>query len=262
MAINCTVHHPNLTSVLALVVADPTEEVDGSSIGNTVSGVVDVAAAAEAATAGKQQVVGLVLELVHGKPLAGRPTSQHLLRCKWQGDQVFTLQQCLKICHGVASALCYLHSKAISHGDVYAHNVLIDEQSQPVLCDFGAGFCYDKLSSGNFWEAMEVRAFGLFMHDVVERIAFKGQDSDIGYNGSDGTCGNIAKQEATTDITVAGRVEGRYGGMQERSAADTLQLKAIVQRCLAHEANSRPTFAELQQQLHEHLLQLADSQAQ
>jgi hypothetical protein len=68
MAINCAVQHPNLTRVLALVTDIQQQQGE--------------AAAAAAAGGDAGAVVGLVLELVHGKPLADRPTSEHLLRCK------------------------------------------------------------------------------------------------------------------------------------------------------------------------------------
>jgi hypothetical protein len=74
MAINCAVQHSNLTQVLALVTDTQQQQQQQQQ--------QDVAAAAAAAAAADEAVVGLVLELVHGKPLADRPTSQHLLRCK------------------------------------------------------------------------------------------------------------------------------------------------------------------------------------
>jgi hypothetical protein len=73
MAINCAVQHPNLTRVLALVVDTQQNQQQQQQQGE---------AAAAAAAADDGAIVGLVLELVHGKPLADRPTSEHLLRCK------------------------------------------------------------------------------------------------------------------------------------------------------------------------------------
>lgn len=60
--------------------------------------------------------------------------------------------------------------------DVYAHNIMVNQAAVqqgdpviPVLCDFGAAYCYDRATSDGFWECMEVRAFGLIMKDVVDR---------------------------------------------------------------------------------------------
>jgi hypothetical protein len=74
MGISCSVDHPHLTKVLALVIQpehdDRTPEDDGGSL------------LPAAGHRGPGDVVGLVLELVHGTPLAAKPTSEHLLRCK------------------------------------------------------------------------------------------------------------------------------------------------------------------------------------
>ncbi|KAF6263001.1 hypothetical protein COO60DRAFT_1698969 [Scenedesmus sp. NREL 46B-D3] len=203
MAINCAVRHPNLTRVLALVTDTQQQQQQQQQQG-------EVAAPAAAAAGDAGAIVGLVLELVHGKPLADRPTSRHLLRCKWGGDVSFSLPAALSICHGVAGALAYLHSLGIAHGDVYAHNIMADGQARPVVCDFGASFCYSAAADpGRFFERMEVRAFGLFMGDVVARIS---------------------EQAGVAD-----------GASQ--------QLRHLVQQCLAGSAMQRPLFALLEQQL-------------
>ena len=44
----------------------------------------------------------------------------------------------LQVAHGLAGALEHMHYCGICHGDVYAHNVLVDEKADSViLCDYG-----------------------------------------------------------------------------------------------------------------------------
>jgi serine/threonine protein kinase len=58
--------------------------------------------------------------------------------CRWAEGTRFTVDQVLTIAGGIASALAYLHSLHICHGDVYAHNILLDaETGHTTLCDFG-----------------------------------------------------------------------------------------------------------------------------
>jgi hypothetical protein len=136
--------------------------------------------------------------------------------CRWGADVAFSLAAALSICHGVASALAYLHSLSIAHGDVYAHNIMFDDHARPVICDFGASFCYSAdADPGRFFERMEVRAYGLFMHDVVARISGD-----------------------------AGAVDG----FQTHNSV-VQQLQQLVQLCLADSAMQRPRFAQLEQQL-------------
>lgn len=68
--------------------------------------------------------------------------------------------------------MAYLHEKGICHGDLYAHNVLVDETGATVLCDFGASFFYpsERHKEQSFaLEGLEVRAFGLMARDMARR---------------------------------------------------------------------------------------------
>lgn len=69
--------------------------------------------------------------------------------------------------------MSYLHEKGICHGDLYAHNVLVDgETGAAVLCDFGASFFYPSDLGDSFMlEGTEVRAFGLMARDMACRSA-------------------------------------------------------------------------------------------
>jgi hypothetical protein len=89
-----------------------------------------------------------------------------------------------------------------------------EEAAHAVLCDFGAAFCYDRSdAAAGFWEAMEVRAFGLFMQGLL-------QQHDVGDSSS---------------------ADSREGVVQ--------QLHVLVDRCLAEAPADRPSFSVLQQQL-------------
>jgi hypothetical protein len=63
IGITCHNRHPHLTQVVAVVVGDSSSDSNGEGTG-------------------ADHITGLVMKLVHGKPMADRPTSQHLLRCK------------------------------------------------------------------------------------------------------------------------------------------------------------------------------------
>lgn len=53
---------------------------------------------------------------------------------------------------------------------MYAHNVIVDleaDEGHAILCDFGASFRYPK-NSGVDFQALEVRAFGLYVQDLIK----------------------------------------------------------------------------------------------
>lgn len=88
---------------------------------------------------------GLVVERVFGKPLAEKPNLESLLRCRWEARRTYAVRFVHQVARDVAGALAFLHARHIAHGDVYAHNVLADENGESVLCDYGA--CYSLLCS-------------------------------------------------------------------------------------------------------------------
>ena len=59
------------------------------------------------------------------------------------------------------------------HGDLYAHNILINDKAHSLLGDFGAATFYryvDSLENRAF-ERLEVRAFGCLLEDLLDRCA-------------------------------------------------------------------------------------------
>ena len=77
----------------------------------------------------------------------------------------------LKIAKSIASVCSQLHRKGINHGDLYAHNILVNKTADCLLGDFGAASFYDvnSLLAHNI-ERVEVRAFGCLLEDVLNLV--------------------------------------------------------------------------------------------
>jgi hypothetical protein len=159
---------------------------------------------------------GLVLELIDPsyKNLGGPPDFQTCTRDTFPDHPAFSTDEIINILSGIASAASQLHSRGIMHGDLYAHNILINKKEfnkdlHPILGDFGAAtFYHAEDPQANLIEKIEVRAFGCLMDDLLTRINLK---------------------DSTTE---------EYEVLN--------QLKAD---CLKFNANNRPTFRELSKQL-------------
>ena len=67
-----------------------------------------------------------VMELVHGRSLSD-----------YLAQKPLTLRQAVRICHGVARGLDYIHRMGIVHRDVKPANVLLERDLTPRLADFG-----------------------------------------------------------------------------------------------------------------------------
>ncbi|KAG8872350.1 hypothetical protein FRB98_009657, partial [Tulasnella sp. 332] len=64
------------------------------------------------------------------------------------GDRlVFEAFDELKVVHGIASGIAYLHSRQVIHGDIKAANILLDHELVPALCDFGMTKVLDGMSA-------------------------------------------------------------------------------------------------------------------
>ena len=119
-----------------------------------------------------EQKMGLVLELIpsHFKNLAGPPSFDSCTRDTFKEGTEFDINIIQKICTSIADANKHLHSKGIMHGDLYAHNTLIDDQANTVFGDFGAATVYNILDkNANYFERIDVRAFGCLIEDLLNQ---------------------------------------------------------------------------------------------
>ncbi|UOE49053.1 leucine-rich repeat-containing serine/threonine-protein kinase [Mucilaginibacter sp. SMC90] len=80
-----------------------------------------------------------------------------------------TPAQILKITGTIASVAEHLHSKGIMHSDLYAHNILIDDEANTLFSDFGAACFYDAsdIETARKLELLEVRAYGCLLDDLI-----------------------------------------------------------------------------------------------
>ncbi|KAL6753508.1 hypothetical protein V8C86DRAFT_3028757 [Haematococcus lacustris] len=195
VAIACAVDHPNLTRVQAVVALAPPAPAPAAPPAAAPEPapmlLMDLVPGQPLAAKPTSQhllrcnhvitmlpgvmvVLALRLGAAEGEG-EGEGEGAPLTPTRWRPDTQFSLQQVVAIGTALSSALAYLHARCICHGDVYAHNVLWSPATagcpgpdRITLCDFGASFSYKE--GEWFWQAMEVRAFGLLMNDVQQRL--------------------------------------------------------------------------------------------
>jgi hypothetical protein len=127
---------------------------------------------------------GLVLELIppHYKNLGLPPTQDSCTRDAFHSETVLSIEKCKNILRGIAAAATHLHERGIAHGDLYAHNILIDDKGHALLGDFGAATIYGKDSEmARSLERMEVFAFGHLIEDLLGLVERRiDEDSVLG----------------------------------------------------------------------------------
>jgi hypothetical protein len=101
--------------------------------------------------------------------LAGPPSLQSCTRDVYPSGFCLSIDLALGIACDVADALAHLHQRGVMHGDLYAHNILIDPvHGQAQLGDFGAATRLPAQPSDvcRGLLALEVRALGCLLEEL------------------------------------------------------------------------------------------------
>lgn len=111
--------------------------------------------------------LGLVLEYIPDvyRNLGLPPDFETCTRDTFTEETSFTPETIYEVAKGIASAAAHLHARGLMHGDLYAHNILINDDDHCYLGDFGAASFYEPHRKE--FERIEVRAFGCLLEDML-----------------------------------------------------------------------------------------------
>ncbi|GAA4322969.1 leucine-rich repeat-containing protein kinase family protein [Mucilaginibacter gynuensis] len=126
---------------------------------------------------GKQ---GLVMDLIPQRffNLGNPPSFSSCTRDVFKENMNLSVLQVQKIALTIASLAAQLHTKGIMHADLYAHNILIDEEGNTLFGDFGAACFYNQSDTvtANLTQRIEVSAYGHLLDDLLGLCREKGED--------------------------------------------------------------------------------------
>lgn len=137
------------------------------------------------------------------------PSFETCTRDTFKDGTAFSIEDIVKVATQMADMLAHLHQNGVSHGDIYAHNTMIDDKASVLFGDFGAASNLTILPDRQqiAMESIEVRAFGCLLDDLLSQNK-KGSNID------------------------------RINAIHE-----------LRDRCMATEVRARPTFVEIKQYL-------------
>ncbi len=119
-----------------------------------------------------EQKAGLLLSLIPPdyKNLGNPPNLKTCTRDTYTPGTSFSFSSILRIALGISAAAAHLHHQGIMHGDLYAHNILVNDAGDSLLGDFGAASFYKRhdTTTGQALERIEVRAFGCLLQDLLD----------------------------------------------------------------------------------------------
>ncbi len=158
----------------------PQEEMDINISMGVHKNLVDVLAQVLNHPEGKDV---LMLELISSNffNLGMPPSLDSCTRDIYASDFKLSIQGSLKILKAMANACVHMHERGIIHGDFYAHNIMIDENNNSILGDFGGASYYqnDDLEISASLEQFEVRAFGCLIEDLLSLCLDDNKDIKI-----------------------------------------------------------------------------------
>ena len=128
-----------------------------------------------------QQMQALVMPLiapVFGN-LAGPPSLESCTRDVYPAGKSFDWPATLRMAKGIASVTQHLHTRGITHGDLYAHNILHTSEGDALLSDFGAAAFFDvnDAALAQSLEKLEVRALGCLLEELAEHCHAEQHDT-------------------------------------------------------------------------------------
>lgn len=114
---------------------------------------------------------GLVMRRVppQCRALAGPPSMHSCSRDVYAPDLRLPAARAVAIADAVASALAHLQARGLAHGDLYAHNILVDEAGTCLLSDLGAASLLpgDDPARAAALRRLDWRAFGVLVDELA-----------------------------------------------------------------------------------------------
>jgi hypothetical protein len=123
------------------------------------------------------QQLGLVMELIPPSfvNLGLPPSLKTCTRDTFPEGTEFSISTIESIAQQMISALQSLHENEVSHGDIYAHNIMLNQFDQVLFGDFGAATCFSGLAADlkQGLITIEMRALGYLLDDLLNNMSVK-----------------------------------------------------------------------------------------
>ncbi|PML49557.1 protein kinase [Vibrio lentus] len=131
----------------------------------------------------EENYLALVMELIPSNyyNLGLPPTLESCTRDTFNEGFELSIAQINSITEQMIDVFEHLHANKVCHGDLYAHNTLVNEQGQMIFGDFGAATIYGYLTEEQQQgiRQIEARALKFFIEDLLTVCAKQDQDSEL-----------------------------------------------------------------------------------
>ena len=125
---------------------------------------------------------GLVLPRLapHWAPLAGPPSMASCSRDVYANGLTLPATRAVALADAATAALAHLHDCGLTHGDLYAHNLLVDGANGALLSDFGAASFLpkDDTARADALIALDRRALGILHAEIASHTVLSKESKD------------------------------------------------------------------------------------
>lgn len=184
------------------------------------------------------ELPAMVMQLIPNtfQSLGMPPSFATITRDTYKPELTLSRAQIITLARQVSSAMAHLHGEHICHGDLYSHNMLVNEASMLYLGDFGAATALESLPAhqADGFKKLEVRAFGYWLDEMLSRLRPEAErdspeaDSDSPTAKCDSPAANSDSQEPKSDDV----------------------LITLREQCLMPSVSQRPDFGHISERLH------------
>ncbi|MDQ4107030.1 MAG: protein kinase [Actinomycetota bacterium] len=150
---------------------------------------------------------------------------------------------------GIAAGLAHAHERGIVHRDIKPHNILLDENGQPKLTDFGIARALD---------ATQITRTGMYLGTARYSSPEQLQGGETTAKSDVYSLGATLYEAATsgppfagTPIEVATQHVAKPPTPPGELAPTDERLEALILECLAKDPDDRPTAAAVERRLKE-----------
>ncbi|MEZ9278198.1 leucine-rich repeat-containing protein kinase family protein [Vibrio cyclitrophicus] len=131
----------------------------------------------------EENYLALVMELIPSNyyNLGLPPTLESCTRDTFNEGFELSIDQINSITEQMIDVFEHLHANKVCHGDLYAHNTLVNEQGQMIFGDFGAATIYGYLTEEQQQgiRRVEARALKYFIEDLLTVCATSDINSEL-----------------------------------------------------------------------------------
>lgn len=183
-----------------------------------------------------------------GKP----PSFATITRDTFNEGLGFSLAEIWQLTQQVVSVMAHLHSRLLVHGDLYAHNMLIDANRHLYLGDFGAATALHALphAQQQAMQQQEVAAFGYWLADMLTLVPLAADEPALSQQTLPyDVFGTDTQQQNSREEDCRHRGTGCQPDASQHGLPDAVFFQQLIARCLLPQVPQRPSFAQLEAEL-------------